>query len=191
MKLKGLIPIYRGMKTEGIERYKFRYQRNNITFEVFFLIDQSPFKLLFGAIANNFAFELNVEQGFEINPKLSKPIYSGLCKTLNIEYNPNNPFSPKAFFQEFNLHIPKSVDRKQKAKAHEIGRFRRNVEEADKIYFCGWRNNNAYGHNVSKANLEKTKLLLSFKAYEICLDNNISSRWTDRPSDAKDYYFPD
>ena len=190
MKLDGLEAIYKGMKAQEIERYRFRYQCNKVTFEVFFFIDETPFKLLFGLIGGSFAFDLIVEKGFRINPILSKPIYSKLCEVLELNYDPNNPFSTAAFFREFDRQIPRTVNRRQKAQPHQVARFYPNVEEADKVYFIRWLYHDGIKSNATLENKEKTKLLLGFKAYEICSAKNISSCWCDAPSKAKSYYFP-
>lgn len=124
----------------------------------FFLINENPFKLLFGLIGGNFALDLDVERGFRINPKIPKYKYYKLCEILEIEYNPTNPFSLSAFFREFNFKIPKIAYKDQKAQAHQVARYYRNLEEADKIYFFGWRDNNAYGTNVSAKLLNRIKV---------------------------------
>lgn len=190
MKLDGLIPVYKGMKAQNIERYRFRYKHNSVIFDVFFIIDENPFKLLFGVVGDNFAFDLAVEKGFQINPIVPNKTYSGLCTVLGIKYNPNNRFSTLAFFQEFNRNIPNRVDKKQKAKAYQLARFYPNVEEADKIYFVRWLNHDGIKSNVSPENLEKTKHLLGYKYYEYCSSRNISSCWTDNPTKAKNCYVP-
>lgn len=46
MRLNGLEPLYRSMRYQGIDRYRFRYRRNNVEFDIFFLIDETPFQLL-------------------------------------------------------------------------------------------------------------------------------------------------
>ncbi|MDK8283237.1 DUF6037 family protein [Actinotignum sp. GS-2025f] len=64
--------------------------------------------------------------------------------------------------------------------------LRRNVEESEKIYFYGWldhQTENA-GRHVTAANLDKTARLLGLDIARFCKTNNISSRWTDRPSPA-------
>ena len=191
MKLDGLVAIDEGMKAQGIERYRFRYQCNKVTFEVFFFIDETPFKLLFGLIGGSFAFDLTVEEDFTINPILPRQKYYELCEVLGLKYDPNNRFSTAAFFREFNRRIPRTVNKRQEAKAHQVARYYRNVEEADKVYFIGWRYHNGIKSNATPENKEKTKLLLGFKAYEICSAKNISSCWCDDPSRAKSFHVPD
>ena len=47
----------------------------------------------------------------------------------------------------------------------DIIRYTNNVEEKDKIYFCGWRDNTKRGDKVTKSNLYKTRKLLDYNAY--------------------------
>lgn len=187
MILSGLKPLYKSMRSEEIERYQFRYSRNNVEFDIFFLIDTVPFQLMFGVLMENFCFWLDVEQGFRINPQLETEKYTRLCKILKLKYNPDNPFSPTAFFQEFNNRIPAVANKSQTLKPDKIAVYERDVEEADKIYFVGWRDNDKRKYNVRPENLEKTERLLSYPARLFCEQNNISSCWTDQKREVQEF----
>lgn len=191
MRLNGLEPLYRSMRYQGIDRYRFRYRCNNVEFDIFFLIDETPFQLLFGVLIKNFSFILPVERGFCINPKLDPEDFSGLCKVLGLRPNPENRFSTRAFFEEFNQCIPAQADRRNVFEPHEIAPYYPKVEEADKKYFWGWRHNDVLKERVSSENLEKTRRILGYQAYEICKARNISSRWTNRREDAKEFNLQD
>jgi hypothetical protein len=192
MILDGLKPLYKSMKDRKIERCRFLYIHNQLHFDIFFLIDDQPFLLMFGAKQVNLYFEKEVKNGFSINPYLGDK-YSQLCDALGIKPNPDNPFSPNKFFEEFNQKIPHST---QVAKPHEIASIKNKIkteeiEEIDKIYFIGWRNNNLQKEQVSERNLQKTRKWLSYEAYIRCLKKNISSRWTHDQELAQDFYIPD
>lgn len=191
MKLDGLVDLYRSMKDQGIDRYRFEYRHGRALFDVFFFIDESPFILLFGAKGEAFSFEVEVEAGFNINPTLDSTTYKELCRVLGLEYDPNNPFSPKGFFAQFNQNVPHAASINTKAEPHEIAQYRNVAEEEDKIYFLGWRNNDLRGERVSETNLTKTKDLLGQKAYNRCNSKNISSCWTDDASKAKKVQLPE
>ena len=90
------------MKTQKIERYRFDFKSSNAVFNVFFFIDGSPFKLLFGAKGHTFGFEVEVGKGFKIETNLEKSVFKELCIVLGLTYDPNNKFSPFEFFNEFN-----------------------------------------------------------------------------------------
>lgn len=178
------------MVKQKTERYRFEYKVNKAIFDIFFFIDDEPFKLLFGAKATNFSFELSVKYGFIIDTQLDKKTYAGLCDTLGLKYDPNNPFSPKVFFEKFNDFIPQRADIANKAEPHEVGKYYSYAEEDDKIYFLKWKDNNKRGEKVQLKNLEKTKKLLGKRAYVICKEKNISSCWTDKKELAKKILLP-
>ncbi|NJM76831.1 MAG: hypothetical protein HC852_14870 [Acaryochloridaceae cyanobacterium RU_4_10] len=195
MILDGFKPLYKYMLSQNIQRCKFPYIHNQLNFDVFFLIDDQPFLLMFGARGVNLYFEKEVRNGFTIDTYLGEK-YSQLCDALGIVYNPNNPFSPNKFFLEFNSKIPRQISKKQMAKPHDIAFTSKKIktekiEEIDKIYFMGWRNNNLQREQVSKENLEKTRKWLSYEAYLRCLKKNISSKWTHDQELAQDFYMPD
>jgi len=185
MVLDGLKNLYRSMKRQDLERARFQYKHRDLTFDVFFFIDENPFCLLFGAVQFNFAFEFAVRAGFVIEPRLSSDDYKALCAALGLKYDPNNPFSVKAFLEKFNEHIPNEIP-PGSIRPEQIAIYRRDVEEAEKIYFFQWRDNTAWGKNVTTDNLSKTKRILGNRAYEVCLKRNISSCWTDDPLKRRD-----
>lgn len=53
MKLNNLVPLYRNMVEQKLDRVKFPYRHSNLHFDVFFFIDGKPFELLFGALGAN------------------------------------------------------------------------------------------------------------------------------------------
>lgn len=180
--LDGLRNLYNSMRAQGISRYRFNYQRGPASFDVMFLIDESPFALLFGAKGHTLSFEFKVQAGFRVvDPQLDKPDYATLCSILGLQYDPNNKFSPGGFLRDFNNHIPAHANPTHKAEPHDIARVRRNVEDAHKIYFCGWRDNKPRGERVTPQNLEKTLQLLGPKTAASCAKKNVSSCWTDIP----------
>jgi len=190
--LDGLRPLYKSMRTQGLERQRFPYSHGVANFDVFFFIDSQPFELLFGAHGHNLAFSFKVLNGFVVqDSNLSKEDYSELCRILDLTYDPNNKFSPASFLSSFNEKIPTTAKPDHVPQAHETVRFRRDVAEADKKYFCGWRNNNIQKDRVTPENLAKTLELLGKSIYEMCKRRNISTRWTDIAADRKDFFLPD
>jgi hypothetical protein len=179
MKIAGLKNLYKSMKQQNVERYKF---------DVLYFIDEQPNILAFGIKQHNYYFELPVTRGFEIKPFLHN--YNEFCKIMGFKYNPDAPFKPFLFFQEFNKQIPYNALPKNTPKPHEIAVYRKEVDEADKIYFVKWRDNTKAGHQVSNENLEKTRKLLSYKAYIMCKNKNISSCWSSVPTEEKPYRLP-
>lgn len=175
------------MISQQIERYQFRYHCNHVEFDIFFITERTPFELMFGVLMENFCFWLKVEKGFYIDTRLEPEVYRRLCQILNLRYNPALPFSPTAFFEEFNNKIPSLANKNQTIKPDEMAAYVRDIEDADKIYFWGWRNNHKRGENVTPENLEKTERLLSYHARIFCEQYNISSCWTDRKREAEGF----
>ena len=190
MKLNGLIDLYKDMKKNNIERYRFDYKNGKGNFDIFFFLDETPFILLFGAKGANFCFEIEVKNGFNIETNLDRDTYKKLIEFLGIEYSEGNPFSTFKFFEDFNTKIPNVAKKSNIAKPQQIINYRCDVEESEKIYFWKWLDNTKHGNNVSNENLEKTKKLLGIKAYERCKKKNISSCWTDDRNKEKPFTLP-
>ena len=109
--------------------------------------------------------------------------YKELILYLEIKYNPNHTFKPVDLFEALNNKIPKKFQRKPNcSEVVSVASKRRRVEEADKIYFCGWRNNST-GYNVSEMNIEKTRIAFGDKIAAMCKLKNVSSCWTNISSD--------
>lgn len=189
MRLDGLAKLYNDMKANDIKRYKFIFSYNNVIFDVFFFVDEQPFKLAFGVKAENFYFELEVNRGFIINPNIGDK-YLKLIEVLGLKYNPQSPFKTIHFFSEFNQKVPQNADKKNKWQPHDTAYYKKNVEESEKIYFCGWFDNEKVGKHVKPKNLEKTKEVLGNEAYEMCSRKNISSCWTADKSSAIEFFLP-
>ena len=45
MKLDGLVALYKSMKNQDIDRYRFEYSHARALFDIFFFIDENPFIL--------------------------------------------------------------------------------------------------------------------------------------------------
>ena len=184
MKLS-LSHLYRSMREQGIERYKFNFRFNNFKFEAIYFIDDSPHILSFGIIEHNFYFEVEVRKGFNIGAYIDD--INKFRKIMGLQYDENNPFHPSIFYDVFDEQIPQKANKKGIPKPHDIALHRNDVMESEKIYFLGWLDNNKSGKKVQLENLEKTRKLLSYKAYLRCKEKNISSRWSPFSSDEKKF----
>ncbi len=186
MKSYKLKDLYYKMKEDEIKRYKFRFIYNEVVFDVIFFCDETPFNLLFGALGTGFSFEANVNKGFDIDIVLPAEKYNKLKEILNIPRFGKSPFKMSDFFKSFCTNIPEYKPNNPKVRPQDVAVYRRNVDEANKIYFYGWKENNLTNEEVSDENLEKTKLLIGVDTYYICKRKNISSRWTDNPDKCKE-----
>lgn len=181
LKIPQLQTLYRSMRTQDVQRAKFDYQFRHVVFNVIFFAEGSPWCLLFGARGHQFAFEIKVLPGFSAVCEIPPDDYRALCQLLELRYDPNNKFSITAFLREFAGSIPSHVTEDNKVEPHDVGRIKRNVEDADKIYFRSWRDNTVRGDQVSPENIEKTRWFLGEKIADSCQRRNISSCWTDDP----------
>ena len=175
IKMDNLENLYNSMKTENQARVAFPFEYNERGFSCLFLVDILPYRLHVSSLGNRpFIIEFELNEQFEIKENMNKEDYKNLVRYLNLRYNPENRFKPKFFLERLNLGIPIHT---RNPNYSEVLRNSRNIEENERIYFCGWRNNNI-NERVSDENLYKTKIAFGDKYFEICRKNNISSRWT-------------
>lgn len=62
--------------------------------------------------------------------------------------------------------------------------YRKDVEESDKVYWCGWRQNPP-GKHQSEANYQKTLRWLGGEIAELCRSMNVSTCWSADPDAAR------
>lgn len=174
MKLNNLRRLYAGMKDNGESYYIFEFVKNKVVFEVVFDIYYSPFTIHFLQKESDFSFIVNVEQGFIINPLLKGELYSQLCNILNLKYDPNNRFSPKSFFEEFNDKIP-GFKHREKKERELLPYYKDQIEDSENIFYGGKREWNKIrnGRNLTEKNLEKTRVLYP-DLYKWCKRENVS-----------------
>lgn len=188
--IEGLRPLHRSMRAFGVDRYKFRHRHGAAEFDVIFFTDSAPYLLLFGVRGQALAFEFLVHPGYQVDPMLPNEKFRALCRVLGLTFDPNNRFSTKAFLVEFSSRIPTEATNDGRVTYRDLTPYRRDVDEADKKYFVGWRNHKGQGTDVTDKNLEKTRLLLGEDAHKTCKTRRISSVWTNNPERALDFYPP-
>lgn len=178
IELNSLRLLHRSMKARCIVRCRFPFHRNHKEFDVFFFADMEPYELMFGLVGDRWSMTVKMLEGYRVDTWLGEN-YDKLCKALGLKYDPNNPFRPKDFFEDLNRAIPREASRGREVKPQDVARYLSNVEEADKIYFSGWRpHQDPEVRDVTERNLEKTRLLLGEDAYRLCLKHRISSAWS-------------
>ena len=105
---------------------------------------------------NPIVFEIEIDKKYCAKTNIED--YKELILYLEIKYDTNHTFKPVDLFEALNNKISKKFQRKPNcSEVVSVASKRRRVEEADKIYFCGWRNNPT-GDNVSEMNIEKTRI---------------------------------
>lgn len=180
MKLTNIVNLYIEMRKSNQFRQQFDFTYNEITADVMFLIDQTPFILLFGIKNTREYFEIEMKEGFRVPNYLDPMTFNLIKRIFKIKYDPQHIYKPADFWNAFNSKIPKHVCKTKPAVPSSIAYYRKDVEESNKIYFCGFKDNNKLGQRVR--NLEKTRKLMGEKAYQRCKKENLSTRWTDKPS---------
>ena len=193
MKLTGLLPLYKSMRSQGIERTKFRYQHNHLLFDCFFFIDTvpEPFELVLGCIGHDFAIYVKVLKGFEIRTYIEpEEAFRALTKALKQGKGSEHVFSAKEFFEEFNRAIPQHAQPDAVPTPQDVARIYPDIEDALKVHFCGWLDNNKAATTVQPKNLEKTRRYFGQRIFEMAKKRNLSSKWTDDPDKAIRFHEP-
>ncbi len=177
--LTNLKQLYAKMKDAEVSSTIFQYSYHSKPFSCILLIDCEPFLLYITALGKPpFSIELNINKGFKIEACLNSTDYYNLVKYLELKRDDQNPFKPLYFFQALNDILTNiSVKKPRYTEVLEVVRLYRDIEEKDKIYFCGWRKNSYC--NVTPQNLEKTQSAFGKKYADFCKAHNISSCWTD------------
>ena len=186
MTLFEIKPLLQDMRNNKVKQDKFSFRYSNLQFQVIFLIEREPYELLFGVVDHNFSFTLCLHRGFNLDD-MPDDVYFYLRRLMKLK-KCDEVLTSYKLMQYFADRIPKKYSGK-KVEPHEIAVYKqKNIPEADKIYFKGWRSHETDGRHVQ--NLKKTRLWLGNDAYEYCKKYNISSCWSDKPSECKSYYPP-
>lgn len=189
MQLHRLSQLHLSMRTTGINKTRFEFQFRNLTFSVIYLAEQFPHELLFGCVHHNLFFVVEVRPGYNISTFLGDSFYP-LVRALGLKRDPANPFHPSVFFDAFETSTPITANPANTPTVRDIALQRRDVEEADKIYFMGWVNHDGKLKKPTEENLAKTLRICGHAVYQRCRKYHISSRWTDDPDQERPYFDP-
>ena len=146
--LSGLKALYKSMRQQDIERYKFRYQLRHLTFDCLFFIDDAPFELAMGCIGHDFILLFDVKAGFKVEP-IIKPTetYWKLINALKTNGQSFAPFEPEAFLNQLNRAIPPHADPQQVPTPAEIAKYTETLKSPKKFIFVAgattWLKNKA------------------------------------------------
>lgn len=180
--LDNLRNLYNEMVKADEKRQQFMIEYNNVRADVFFFIDSKPFKLVFGIIGTGKFFEINVQRGFSVELPLENTVYRAIIDGFKINSSNSGPYNPKFFFEYINSKFPQTIKATKRAHPASIARYYSNVEEADKLYFIGFKDNTKAGNHVTIQNLEKTLKLMGEEAYKFCSEHNLSTCWSADPN---------
>ncbi len=180
-KFTALESLHNNMKLNDMERVVFPFRYNEKGFSCIFITDILPYRLYLSTLGEKaITFELEINNKYETSSYMED--YNKLIEYLELTYDPKHKFKPNDFFRSLNSKIPASCNNQPSYRdIILIAASHRNIEESNKIYFCGWRNNKT--GNVREGNLEKTRSAFGDVLAELCKKKNISSRWTDIDND--------
>lgn len=175
----GLRILHQDMITKNEDRVVFPFKYNRKYFSCIFLVDIVPYRLYLtthGIKPEVFVLEIISE--YKVHGYLKN--YNKLVAYLDLKYDPHHKFKPKDLFEALNKKIPSHFS--ERPKYSEILNIAANIEERDKVYFCGWYKN-PVGKKVRPENIEKTRSAFGEDQAQLCSDKNISSCWTNLASD--------
>jgi hypothetical protein len=181
------------MKEQDMGRCKFQYSLNHLTFDCLFFIDIEPFELAMGCIEHNIFILKNIEKGFQIEDTRIEPAatFWALVNALKTGAYSDERFNPFKFFVDFNRAIPRTTSPNNRPTTQDVIRYYSDIEESEKIYFCGWLDNSLQKNNVTPENLFKTKMLMGERASAFSERRNQSTKWTHIQRLGQDFYIPD
>lgn len=184
IKLDKVIPLYKQMKSKDEVRVQFDFEYNNVNADAFFFIDCTPFILALGVRRTQYYFEFKIKDGFLIDPWIDGDTFERFKKAFQIGTNTQNKgqFSTIQFFNYVNDTFPQDFKQKctKPARPQTIAQYHSDIEESDRIYFIGFRDNNKRNSRVR--NLDKTLRLMGKEAHDRCKRENLSTCWGDNPN---------
>ena len=197
--LRNLKTLHDSMRSVRMARALFDWTHNGEVFRVVFITDDpdvdSHMVLMFTHGTGRPSFEKPVEVltggAYAIRELFfDEPgVFDELRALFRTGRDSGHHLIPKELFEEFDKAIPTSAAQVRRPEPHEM-LLRRDVEEADKIYFCGWRTYPTSGRRPSPENLWKTRVRCGEVAWKRCVKSHISSRWSDLPEKQVKYTPP-
>ena len=181
--------LHANMAVQGLTRTKIPFRFRTLLFSVIYLAEEFPHELLFGCLNHSLFFTAEVHRGYVVTPFLGD-VYGKLVRALGLRPDPANPFSPAVLFEELARVVPTTTSPANSPTMAEVIKSGPDVEEADKIYFCGWLTHDGRNSRPTTDNLKKTQRTCGLKIHESCCRHHISSRWTNDPAKAIKYHAP-
>ncbi|MBD5521645.1 MAG: hypothetical protein HDR03_10615 [Lachnospiraceae bacterium] len=176
--------LHDDMVANNVNSSVFNTIYNAHEFSCIFIKGTTNHQLYITTVENNpHTIWVTIGADFQAPNHLDNEFYVVLANYLGFTGSSNNRFYPINFFEEFDNHIPMHhVATPAVATMIAIICNARNVPDADKIYFVGWRKNSD-GQQVSPENYLKTLAIVGEEVARNLRENNISSRWSDIPHD--------
>lgn len=178
------------MQAKGVEKEHFAFTYAEQTLDCIFSKMDKYYELLVAVHTLNFGFIVTLIQSNTGNfiAEITDDDYFNFCKAMNLSYK-GDGFNSNTLLNLLSSHIP-PFSKGVKISYKEMRQYTkcRYVDEADKIYFCGWND-----HIIDKRkaqNFDKTEFYLGVTVANYCRKNNISSMWSNIPRDEKNLTDP-
>lgn len=189
MRLVNLNALYIDMQQHNADSMVFAAQVTGHPFSCTFAKVIGTLHLFVTALGQNpFTIDIQVDNNFNVinGLFLANDIYEKLRVYLEIKTGWENPFRPANFIQNLDAVTPTKFNGNRPTR-HEVAALSvatspNLYEDADKIYFCGWRKNPA-GSCVSRKNQNKSLLYFPAKEVELRTELNMSSCWSANPNE--------
>ena len=180
MHMPRLAQLHQSMKAVQLVRMRFPLQHAHLSFMGIFLTDTHPkYQLGLACLSHNFTLLFDVDHHYDVVAYIhDETTRKALLNALN-QGGGGPAFRTGAFLQQVDNALPAKAQANHRATPADLVCFRRDVEDANKIYLCGWQDNNRLGKNVTPENLDKTRSLIDEATYLWCIKYNISTCWTD------------
>lgn len=176
MRMEGLARMHASMQVIGLKRAKFRVRHNHLTFAGLFLSDLSPYELALACLGHEFVLIFDVTRDYEVSAYLGEQ-YGALAAALGTGVGSGNPLRSGEFLREIDAALPRVVGPGDRPTPADVVQVYRDVEEADKVHLCGWRDNSLRKERVSAANLAKTRRLIDQASYEFIPRGSYTHIW--------------
>lgn len=76
--------LLKSMKENDIQQEQIKFSYNSVKFDVIFLIDRTPYELLFGIVDYNYSFILKMYKGYQLE-NIPEKVFRDLCRILNLK----------------------------------------------------------------------------------------------------------
>ncbi len=169
------------MKVNDIDKEHYFFTYNDFRFDTILSIAFDGYEILVAIHTHNWGCVLKMNDDFIV--EMQDDDYYSLRRLLNLDWNTNH-FNSATFLRLLSECAPLHSNRLG-VEYRELRNYLpyRHVDDADKIYFCGW---NDHIRDRRKAhNFDKTEFYLGKKVADYCRVNNISSLWSDIPRDER------
>lgn len=169
--------LFEDMKRNESTRNSFIFTFRKKQLSFLFLADTAPYTLYISTFGvEPFTLVVYIDDDFHIRKYIES--FSKLLSYLGYKYDPANKITPEILFEEINKYIPTTCSTTPiYSNVLRVAAACQNIEEKEKIYFCGWRVN-PDNNRVSELNNHKTQIAFGHDIAKRSKAANVSSRWT-------------